>query len=643
MQYTNELFFLASALILWGLSIISIPLVKSKKDNNSDSYWFWALIALACAYSLFAIASTTFLALLTLANICFVASHLFFAFFSRSLHKPVTQKWKYLSLVGLLVFGIVFEIMRQNGSFLSRVSLAGMISIFCMIWTITSLNAYGVKKSKPLKFLFVTMCLALTFGLARIALLHIESPDPNINLYKESIQSTFFRLCWFSFQALSYIAVIGYFIEKISVDKALSELERKRIEGLSQELQSVNRLLEEKNELLQALGEEKLKSEKASEAKGQFLANISHEIRTPLHGVIGLISVILKSSMSEDVRKSLGKVLYSSKALLVILNDILDFSKIEAGGIEIHEDAFKVKHLMDDVQDLFSIPATDKGIELRFDIDPATPEVLIGDFYKLRQILFNLVGNSIKFTQQGYVEVKVQVNQIEEELVRLTFMVKDSGIGIPEKDLHVIFEPFNQLDNTNTRRYDGVGLGLPITRNILLKMGSDLVMKSQPRVGTEATFAVQLKINHNTEYKDLIIEASVQQEVSGLQYPSLVGRRVLVAEDNPINIEVVRQYLNFLKIESYFVTDGFQCLEALKNKKFDYVLMDIQMPNLDGIHTTLQIRLIEELKNLPIIGLSASVAEKSREEGIQSGMNDFLGKPFEIEGLAKMLIKHLPA
>jgi signal transduction histidine kinase len=196
-------------------------------------------------------------------------------------------------------------------------------------------------------------------------------------------------LCWFAFQALSYIAVIGYFIEKISVDKALSELERKRIEGLSQELQSVNQLLVEKNELLKALGEEKLKSEKANVAKGQFLANISHEIRTPLHGVIGLISVILKSSMSEDVRKSLGKVLYSSKALLVILNDILDFSKIEAGGIEIHEDAFKVKHLMDDVQDLFSIPAKDKGIELRFDIDPATPEVLIGDFYKLRQIFFN--------------------------------------------------------------------------------------------------------------------------------------------------------------------------------------------------------------------------------------------------------------
>jgi CheY-like chemotaxis protein len=174
-------------------------------------------------------------------------------------------------------------------------------------------------------------------------------------------------------------------------------------------------------------------------------------------------------------------------------------------------------------------------------------------------------------------------------------------------------------------------------------MGSDLVMKSQPGVGTEATFEVQLKINRSTEYKDLIIEASVQQEVSGLQYPSLVGRRVLVAEDNPINTEVIRQYLNYLKIESYFVTDGFQCLEALKNKKYDCVLMDIQMPNLDGIHTTSQIRLIDELKDLPIIGLSAGVADKNREDSIQSGMNDFLVKPFEVEGLAKMLIKHLPA
>ena len=409
----------------------------------------------------------------------------------------------------------------------------------------------------------------------------------------------------------------------------------------TQELLNVNQLLEEKEQLVKELSEEKMKSESANVAKGHFLANVSHEIRTPLHGLIGLTSMILKSSMSEEIRKSLDKVLYSSKALLVILNDILDFSKIEAGVIEIHNEPFKMKHLVDDVHDLFSIPATEKGLELRFDIDPATPEVMIGDFYKLRQVLFNLVGNSIKFTQQGFVEVKVGVDQREADSLGLTMMVKDTGIGISEKDLKVIFEPFNQLDNTNSRRYDGVGLGLPITQNILLKMGSELVMKSQPGVGTESTFAIRLEINDRIPYKHRTLKAPSLEEGSNMPYASLVGRHVLVAEDNPINIEVVRQYLSFLKIESHFVTDGLQCLEALKNNRYDWVLMDIQMPNLDGVQATYQIRLIQEMKDLPIIGLSAGVAESDREKGLQSGMNDFLVKPFEVDELAKTLMKCL--
>ena len=410
----------------------------------------------------------------------------------------------------------------------------------------------------------------------------------------------------------------------------------------AQAIQSQNdSLLVEKDQLIEVLSQEKAKSERANEAKSQFLANVSHEIRTPLHGLIGLTSMTLKSSMSEDIRKSLDKVLYSSKALLVILNDILDFSKIEAGVIEINNEPFKMKHLMDDIKDLFLISATEKGIELRFDIDPATPEVMIGDFYKLRQVLFNLVGNAIKFTQQGYVEIRVRIDQIEAESVRVTMTVKDTGIGISEKDLQVIFEPFNQLDNTHSRRYDGVGLGLPITKNLLLKMGSELMMKSQPGVGTESTFAIPLRVNDRIPYKHRTLQASSLKEESSLPYASLAGRHVLVAEDNPINIEVVRQYLNFLKIESHFVTDGQQCIEALKNNRYECVLMDIQMPNFDGMQATYQIRLMDGLKDIPIIGLSAGVAESDREKGLASGMNDFLAKPFEVEDLAKTLMKYL--
>jgi signal transduction histidine kinase/CheY-like chemotaxis protein len=529
----------------------------------------------------------------------------------------------YISIIGFAHFISLNAFGSYSGPEGQTIFLSSMMGLIHLIAANYAFQIYQLNRNRHALAIAISFIVAGLLWLARI---YLVIYGMEFNAFSKNIFSVTLLCSIFILGIMRYFFFYG----------VLYSLE-------NQALQSVNRLLEEKNELLKALGEEKLKSEKANVAKGQFLANISHEIRTPLHGVIGLISVILKSPISEDIRKSLGKVLYSSKALLVILNDILDFSKIEAGGIEIHEDAFKVKHLMDDVQDLFLKPATDKGIALRFDVDPTTPEVLIGDFYKLRQILFNLVGNSIKFTQQGFVEVKVRVNHIEEEAARLTLTVKDSGIGISDKHLHVIFEPFNQLDNTNTRRYDGVGLGLPITRNILLKMGSDLVMRSQPGVGTEATFELQLKINHGIEYKHRTIQTSGLEEVSIVHYPSLVGRHVLVAEDNPINVEVVRQYLNYLKIESHFVTDGFQCLEALKKKKYDCVLMDIQMPNLDGIHTTSQIRLIDELKDLPIIGLSAGVAYKNREDGIQSGMNDFLVKPFEVEGLAEMLIKHLPA
>ena len=506
----------------------------------------------------------------------------------------------------------------------------GQTVFICItMWLIHSIAAYYAFQIYQLKRNRHALAIAVTFivgGLLWFARIYAVFSGLEFNAFAQNMFSVTLLCLIFIFGIMRYFFFYG----------VLYSLE-------NQALQSVNNLLEEKNKLLLALNAEKIKSEKANEAKGQFLANISHEIRTPLHGVIGLVSVILKSPMSEEIKKSLGKVLYSSKALLVILNDILDFSKIESGVIEIHQEPFKIKHLMDDVQDLFLNPANEKGIELRCVIDPDTPEVLIGDFYKLRQVLFNLVGNAIKFTQQGYVEVKVQVEHREEHAARLMVVVKDSGIGISDTDLQGIFEPFNQLDNTNTRRYDGVGLGLAITRNILRKMGSDLILKSQPGVGTESIFEIRLEINPSIPYKHRTLEAFSQEQVSDLQYPSLVGRRVLVAEDNPINTEVVGQYLDFLKVESYFVTDGNQCLEALKSQRYDGVLMDIQMPHLDGIQATYQIRMIAELRDLPVIGLSAGGADNNRDEAVQSGMNDFLVKPFEVAALAQVLMKNLRA
>ena len=408
----------------------------------------------------------------------------------------------------------------------------------------------------------------------------------------------------------------------------------------SQQLNNISELIHEKDQLMIELAHEKSVAELANKAKGQFLANVSHEVRTPLHGLIGMVSILLKSTMTEEIKKSLDKVLYSSKALLFILNDILEFSKIDAGIVKIHNEPFVVKNLLNDVVDFFSIPIASKNIDLRLEIDPSIPHDVKGDFYKLRQVLFNLIGNSIKFTETGYVMVKARLDHLDGQWVTFTLMVIDTGIGISPNDIEEIFKPFNQIDNTNTRKYDGIGLGLSISQSILKNMGSELVMKSQQNIGTEASFQLRLERSLMIESKPPLLKNQQITSVS-FNFSSLEGHHILVVEDNLINIEVLRQYLNFLKIKVDCVTDGLLCLDALQNHQYDLILMDIQIPNLDGIQTTKKIRAMNQFTDIPIIGLSAGFAKKDREIGLESGMNDFLVKPFEVEDLAKLLMRYI--
>ena len=413
------------------------------------------------------------------------------------------------------------------------------------------------------------------------------------------------------------------------------------LEKKNNQLDKFNRLMSEKNDLLEQLGSEKTRAENANLAKSQFLANVSHEIRTPLHGLIGLLSSVIRSPMSEEIRKSLDKALYSSKTLLHVLNDILNFSKIDSGVVEVKTEPFSIKQLFDDVSDLFLVAATDKNIQLRFDLDSHIPEPMTGDFFKIRQVLFNLVGNSIKFTSHGFIEVKAHLEKINNQQASFTISVKDSGVGISAEYLEEIFEPFRQIDNSSSRHYEGVGLGLAIAQKILNLMDSKLVIKSQKDLGTEASFNLRLPISPQVPLGYLKLDANPQDsEFKLLAQNSLSNLRVLVAEDNPINVEVIRQYLGFLKINVHFVTDGQACIDELKRNVYDMVLMDLQMPNLGGIDATSQIRMIEALKELPIIGLSASIGDDDREKSVRSGMNDYLVKPFELDELAKIILKH---
>ena len=351
---------------------------------------------------------------------------------------------------------------------------------------------------------------------------------------------------------------------------------------------------------------------------------------------------MLRSPLSEEVKKSLDKALYSSKTLLHVLNDILNFSKIDAGVDEVRAESFTIKQLFDDVSDLFLIAAADKNIQLRFDLDARIPENLIGDFFKLRQVLFNLVGNATKFTPHGFIEVKAHLEQINDQLVSIIISVKDSGVGISAENLQEVFQPFRQLDNTSSRNHDGVGLGLAIVKKILSLMDSELVLKSQPGIGTEASFIFKLPMAQNASKEHLELKPHPQDsELNVLSQDSFANLRLLVAEDNLINVEVLRHYLEFLKINAHFVSDGQACIEELQRNFYDMVLMDIQMPKLDGVAATQQIRMIQAFKEIPIIGLSASIGLEDREKSIRGGMNDYLVKPFEIDDLSKMILKYI--
>ena len=435
---------------------------------------------------------------------------------------------------------------------------------------------------------------------------------------------------------LSFLLLTMIFLVKHSFFFGL-QLVRK-----SNQLDEITRLSSEKDDLMSQLEVEKHVAEKANLTKSQFLANVSHEIRTPLHGLIGMLSIVLRSPMSEEIKKSLDKALYSSKALLYVLNDILNFAKIEAGKIEANIEPFRLKQLFDDVSDLFLISASDKKIDLRFDLDPKIPEVLMGDFFKLRQVLFNLVGNSIKFTRHGSIDIHARLEKIEDQQVTLTISVKDTGVGISSESIEEIFQPFRQLDNTNTRNYDGVGLGLSIVQSILDAMNSQLNIKSQPGVGTDASFELCLVMPSNAQSDSINLKFNSQDPSLILIAKELsVGKRILVAEDNPINVDVIRHYLEFLKIDTDFVIDGNECLEAIEKYPYDLILMDIQMPIIDGIQATSQIRSNEKFKDLPIVGLSAAIAAEDREKSLRSGMNDYLVKPFELNELAEIIQKYL--
>lgn len=383
------------------------------------------------------------------------------------------------------------------------------------------------------------------------------------------------------------------------------------------------------------LKEAKEKAEEATQAKSQFLSMISHEIRTPMNGVIGLTNFLLHEHPREDQRKHLNLLRFSGENLMAIINDMLDFSKIEAGKITLEHIPFELRNFVDNVLQTLMLRATDKGIPLLLKCDENLPKTVMGDPVRLHQVLNNLISNAIKFTDTGFVFVTLTAAGKIENRHRVEFIVQDTGIGISTDKLQAVFEPFTQASTDTTRKFGGTGLGLAITKRLLELMGSSIHAESVPGKGSTFHFALEFE------------EAAYSEEEETVSKTVNRGRpdhaHLLLVEDNDVNQVVALNYLGKWGFQVTIANNGREALDQIRQKAYHLVLMDLQMPELDGYEATRGIRNLQEpyFQEVPIIALTASAMAVDLNTLCETGFNDYVTKPFQPRELEEKILKYI--